>query len=329
MNNFIKSRFKIFFPLLILAFVSSSSCSSKRLSTNEFQKTIDSFSEADSVDLCFFVIGDWGRRGQYGQSQLGKTMAAFADVLNPEYIVSTGDNFYPDGVKDLNDSHWKESFEEPYGFASLQSIKWYIVLGNHDVRGNVQAQVDYHTVNPIWHLPSAYYSQIIPAGEDSILLVFLETNSFSTGYYQSDTYGSYVRAQDTTAQLIWFEQLLKEHPHTPTYVFGHHPLYSAGARAGQSNSVRTHLEHRLEQHGVKAYIAGHEHDVQHLRPEGTSVNYFVSGAGSALRDIKQPEAAVFAQSVNAFMVVRIVGSRTYVSFINTSGEEIYRTLLTN
>ncbi len=312
---------------LVVTLVLFSGCKSKGLSKSVAEETVASFIAPDSVDLCFFVLGDWGRKGLHGQTELGKTMAYFAEQLNPAFIISTGDNFYPDGVESIEDEHWKVSFEEPYGHQSLQTINWYTVLGNHDIRGNVQAQMDYNQVNPSWNLPAIYYHQTVAAGEDSLLLVYLETNSFATGYYQSDSYGPFVRAQDTTAQLAWLENLLRKHQDKPIIVFGHHPLYTAGARAGKSNSVRTHLEPRLEKYGVLAYIAGHEHDVQHINPEDKSVHHFVSGAGSALREIKDPKAAIFAKSTNAFMVVRILGTRTYMSFIDTEGNEIYRTAL--
>ncbi len=309
--------------ILVCILLVSAGCRSKSLSKAVYQSSIDSLISPDSVDLCFFVIGDWGRRGKHGQTQLGKTMAAFADELSPSFVVSTGDNFYPDGVESIEDSHWRESFEVPYGYTSLQSIKWYNVLGNHDIRGNVQAQMDYNNVNPMWQLPATYYAKTAAAGNDSVLLLFLETNSFARGYYQSDSYGPFVRAQDTTAQLAWMEKVLETNTDKRVFVFGHHPLYTAGARAGRANSVRDHLEKRFEENNIHAYIAGHEHDVQHLKPG--SIDYFVSGAGSALREIKDPDAALFAESTNAFMVVQIVGNRTYVSFIDTTGKVIYLT----
>lgn len=314
---------------LLVSMMLFSSCQSKGLSKSEAKEKASSIIVSDSVDLCFFVIGDWGRKGQHGQKELGRTMALFAEQLKPSFIVSTGDNFYPDGVESIEDKHWKVSFEEPYGYESLQSINWYTVLGNHDIRGNVQAQMDYNNINASWNLPDIYYFQTVSAGNDSLLLIYLETNSFSAGYYQSDSYGPFVRAQDTVAQLTWLENLLSKHQDKRIIVFGHHPLYTAGARAGNKNSVRTHLEPRFEKYGVLAYIAGHEHDVQHIKPKGKTVHHFVSGAGSALRDIKDPDAAIFAKSTNAFMVVRVLGTRTYMSFIDTEGNEIYRTVLEN
>ena len=40
-------------------------------------------------------IGDWGRQGQYNQSELAGVMAAAAGEAPPDFVVSTGDNIYP------------------------------------------------------------------------------------------------------------------------------------------------------------------------------------------------------------------------------------------
>lgn len=40
-------------------------------------------------------IGDWGRQGEFNQSDLAEVMAAAARDVPPEFVVSVGDNFYP------------------------------------------------------------------------------------------------------------------------------------------------------------------------------------------------------------------------------------------
>ena len=40
-------------------------------------------------------VGDWGRLGQYNQTQVAALMGQKADVLQPDFVISTGDNFYP------------------------------------------------------------------------------------------------------------------------------------------------------------------------------------------------------------------------------------------
>ena len=40
-----------------------------------------------------------------------------------------------------------------------------MALGNHDRRGNIEAQIEYSKRNPRWVLPSRYYAFEIPAFE--------------------------------------------------------------------------------------------------------------------------------------------------------------------
>lgn len=282
---------------------------------------VDTLIPFANSDIRFFVIGDWGREGNYLQRELGQTMGEYADKLRPHWIISTGDHFYPSGVASVTDPHWKKSFTDIYTHKALQ-VSWYGVLGNHDIEGNVQAQADYHNVNPIWNLPSPYYHRSVKANDDSILFVFIDTNPFELGYYKSQKHGDYVRSQDTTAQKEWLDSILEVSPHRWKIVVGHHPMHTVGRRADNYNSVRASLEYILESREVDVYLAGHEHDMQYLRP--SKVHHFVSGAGSALRELKYPERAIFAESVNAFMVMDFAGENLRCAFVNVDGEIIYR-----
>src|SRR5262249_10265627 len=79
-----------------------------------------------------------------------------AEQLKSRFVVTTGDNFY-DGVTSLHDAHWQESYEAVYHRPSLQ-IPWYVVLGNHDYQGSVQAQLDYAYLSARWCLPAPDYA---------------------------------------------------------------------------------------------------------------------------------------------------------------------------
>ena len=39
-------------------------------------------------------VGDWGRDGTQNQSAVASLMATVADAVNPDFILSMGDNFY-------------------------------------------------------------------------------------------------------------------------------------------------------------------------------------------------------------------------------------------
>ena len=88
-------------------------------------------------------------------------MQSIHEELSTEFVISVGDHFYDDGVLSDKDPRWKSGFEDIY-HPSL--APWYVVFGNHDVRGSIKAQIEYSkrsSVNghPRWIAPSSYYSQ--------------------------------------------------------------------------------------------------------------------------------------------------------------------------
>ena len=42
-------------------------------------------------------IGDFGRRGLFNQSEVARLLAIKAADMDPDFIISVGDNMYPSG----------------------------------------------------------------------------------------------------------------------------------------------------------------------------------------------------------------------------------------
>lgn len=85
----------------------------------------------DDERFAFLVVGDWGRDGTHHQAKVAQGMANVAAELRPNFVVSTGDNFYDGGLASTEDPQFDTSFVEIYANASLQ-VPWLAVLGNHD-----------------------------------------------------------------------------------------------------------------------------------------------------------------------------------------------------
>jgi tartrate-resistant acid phosphatase type 5 len=71
------------------------------------------------------------------------------------------------------------------------------------------------------------------------------------------------------------------------------------------------------------YLAGHDHDMQHLRPEGR-LHFVVAGSAGKLRPTQPGPRTLFAKSANGFAVLEIDAARLQFAFIGTKGEELYR-----
>lgn len=292
--------------------------------TNTITSAVDEAGEG----FTFLVVGDWGRNGHFAQRSVAKWMDIASYQFSADMIISTGDNFYDNGIASVNDPYWQTSFESIYQGPHL-FIDWYVVLGNHDYRGNWQAQIDYSAISRRWNMPAQYFDKVITLDNGgSLHLVFLDTNPLNPDYQHEEKYAETQR-QDSKAQLAWFEDTLKRHQDADwTIVIGHHPLYSSGKRYGKTAAVRNVIEPILEKYQVDAYIAGHEHDLQHNQPAGRQVEHFVSGGGSEVRPVAQREFTAFAKSSAGFAVVRVNQLHTTLEFVDDQGEVIYQYQLT-
>lgn len=270
----------------------------------------------------FNVIGDWGRKGEEKQKTLANTMGDAAKVIEPEFIISTGDNFYPNGVASVQDPQWNSSFENVYSDFSLNT-DWYVVLGNHDYRGNVQAEIDYTSISRRWNMPDRYFTftKTIDDGA-TIQFLFIDTSPLNDEYYHEKKYKNAVAGTDTTAQLNWLRKELTASTATWKIVIGHHPLYTGGKRINDQNFVRPHVEPILREYNVDFYIAGHEHDLQYIKPDGPT-HHIVSGAGSEVRKAGILPTTKFAQAIQGFANFSITKSKCQFQFLSYEGKVLY------
>ena len=311
------------FIIMLLGFASLSLANQEVYDEHYYQQHRVEGLELKEDALHFLVIGDWGRNGHFHQRSVAKWMDITAEKTDAEFIVSTGDNFYSNGIASVSDPYWQTSFEQVYTGPHL-FIDWFPILGNHDYRGNWQAQIDYSQHSRRWQMPAPYYAKTLRlSGDSSALLLFIDTSPLNPEYANDDKYAEAMQ-QDSAKQLAWIEQQLGHTTAEWKIVIGHHPLYSSGKRYGKTDPIRQVLEPVLHKHGVHAYFAGHEHDLQHNRPAHTQVEHFVSGAGSEIRPVAQREFTLFAQSQAGFAVVALTNSECLVQFVNDSGKVIYR-----
>ncbi len=294
----------------------------------------------DNYTLHFMSIGDWGRNGEYDQIEVAKQMGKWGADYPNDFIISNGDNFYPQGVVSEFDPLWHYSFESIYTAHSLQ-CDWYPVLGNHDYYSDVDAQIKYSKVSRRWNMPARYYSKEftigngnqnkdnaknkegkIIKGNEKALLIMIDTDPFL-----------HENMVDYTAtQVKWLNEILSNATDEVKWkiVVGHHPYYTVGPRIDNYDTLtmRKALTPIFEKHKVDVYLSGHDHSLQHLKPEGYT-HQFISGAGSELTNVTEGiPYSRFQASEHGFMYFAIDAKRLNVRAINTKGEVLYQTELT-
>jgi tartrate-resistant acid phosphatase type 5 len=282
-------------------------------------KTIDNLKIEDK-SFNILVIGDWGRNGEHNQKEVALSLKKTAEKVYPEFIISTGDNFYCCGVASTLDPQWNSSFENIYTGHSLQ-IEWFPVLGNHDYKGDPQAEIDYSKVSRRWNLPARYHTFVKSTKDKkTIRFIFIDTSPYVKKYHK----GGYadLAKQDTARQTRWLDSLLANGKEDLKIVIGHHPVYSTGKKHGNTPELIELFEPKFKKYGVDIYFAGHEHDLQHQKPEGKT-DYFVSGSGSEVRPTGKEAYTKFSESTPGFALFSIMGETYTIHYIDQLGKVIY------
>jgi tartrate-resistant acid phosphatase type 5 len=309
-----------FFVLVVfvsLFFVLGSSCNKQYVSRASPWDSINI--GPDSIS--FIVMGDWGKYGGQSQKPVADAMNEYSKKFNAQFIITTGDNFYPTGVSSTSDSHWQLSFENVYNKEGHQ-IPWYPVLGNHDYQKNPNAEIEYSTKSDRWKMPARYYT--VKKNINllvSALFVFTDTSPFVKAYYGAAM--SDLPQQDTAAQLRWLQETLSTSKDSWKLVFGHHPVYSVGHHAHTPELIEL-FKPLFNQTRTDFYIAGHDHSLQYITWPNDSVQYLISGGGSESTPVSPQSYTPFARSSPGFLVMTLYSQRANFYFYNQRGELLYR-----
>ncbi|CAL1531088.1 unnamed protein product [Lymnaea stagnalis] len=297
--------------------------------------------------LRFLIIGDMGGvdyapYSTYYERSTAAEMGKIADLYSPQFVMELGDNFYYDGVKDVNDIRFKATFENVYTAKSLQ-IPWYLIAGNHDHHGNVTAQILYSKYSTRWNYPDYYYYLELPFadGNHTVGFVFIDTVQLcgSTDDFTNVKPKGPENKITADAQWTFIEESLKKSRADYLFTAGHYPVYSI-AEHGPTDCLVQKLDPMLDTYKANGHLSGHDHNLQHLRVKskaGNTIDYLVSGMANFI-DISTthmnsvPAGSLFFHYSNlaskgGFLYAETTTSNMTLTFINASGEQLYSTVL--
>ena len=267
----------------------------------------DDFPTNDATSsIRFFVLGDWGTGGKL-QREVARGMDGKARAARPQFILSTGDNIYPDGIDSASDPQWKSKFEDIYTAESLQ-IPWYATLGNHDYRKNPDAQIAYAAGNPRWNMPARYYKFSKTGANTSVDFFAIDTQQIVTG-----------KADE---QLDWLAGELGKSTARWKVVFGHVMLRSHGLYGDQPAMIRA-LKPLFDRYGVAAYFCGHDHDLQCIKRPDDHFFQIISGAGGGSRKTTPGKYTLFSATNGGFVFCDATESVLSVEFLDKTGKSLY------
>ncbi|KAE8690937.1 Purple acid phosphatase 3 [Hibiscus syriacus] len=177
-------------------------------------------------------------------------MGVIGEKLVIDFVISTGDKFYENGLTGVEDPAFHEYFTDIYTAPSLQ--KQTMVH-----RGNVVAQLI-----PILRKMDGRWlclrSFILNAGPDA--------TPFVSNYF-------------TNPEEHEVESGLRESTAKWKIVVGHHKIKSAGQH-GNTHEFDLHLLPLLQAYDVDLYINGHDHCLQHISSIESGIQFMTSEGDS-------------------------------------------------
>ncbi|MFN8578036.1 MAG: metallophosphoesterase [Candidatus Sericytochromatia bacterium] len=251
--------------------------------------------ENNNKKVRFIAVGDTGT-GSQSQYDVAKAMKDKCDKSGCDFVIILGDNIYNSGVKSVDDPQFITKFENPYKDIDLN---FYMTLGNHDYRGNVQAQIDYTDKSKKWTMLGRTYN-------------------FSYGdvdFFSLDT------NNPTDKQISRLKRDIDRTTGKWKVAFGHHPRYTYGVY-GHATGKLAELTEKTLCNKVDIYLSGHEHTKQHLK-KNCGVEYLVIGTGAGLRFALSGDRTLFSRATLGFSWFEIDKDKMYFQILDTKGNVEY------
>ncbi|KAL2634912.1 hypothetical protein R1flu_006391 [Riccia fluitans] len=289
----------------------------------------------DKGPLNVLVVGDWGRKGKYNQSLVARQMGRVGKELDIDFIVSTGDNFYDSGLTGVEDKLFKLSFTDVYTEESLQK-RWYAVLGNHDYRGDEQAEVNkrLNQRDSRWWC-DYFYTIPVSVGPSSTMEFFMiDTNPMIESYWTPGNIKNKwtrptPREEVIASTLANLNSALENSAATWKIVVGHHTMYSYGPHRNTPELIEKVLP-ILEDHKVDLYINGHDHCLEHVKRDDSDIHFVTSGGGSkAWKNSFHPEVqsrpdVKLYYDGQGFISLSACPSTVHINFIDVTGKVLHK-----
>ncbi|QDV47558.1 Calcineurin-like phosphoesterase [Stieleria neptunia] len=247
------------------------------------------------------VVGDTGK-DTFRRTAVVEAMRKHAAWSRPDAAMLLGDNFYESGVDSIDDLRFDSDFESLFDAASFD-MPFYVCLGNHDVGGDAEAQVQYTDRSKRWKMPARYFRTRETARDQVIDIFVLDTNTMLTDSAEADE------------QMKWFRNELSASDADYKFVVGHHPAMTGGQHEVADRIGRV-LPPMFEEFDVDVYLSGHDHDLQLLESDAGWLQ-IVSGAGSKLRSTSWIEEMVFAEATPGFCWLLVDKNGLSLSYYDT------------
>jgi tartrate-resistant acid phosphatase type 5 len=295
------------------------------------------FVPSDRSAAELLVLGDWGYDDQTAQSQVAAGLSAYAKQhsVRPDALLMLGDNWYGELAGGARSPRWQTQFEQMYPAKDFP-CRAYAVLGNHDYQrwpeSKVDAELEYArsgrngAAATRWTMPARWYRFEFPAKNPVVTFLALDSNMPRPDGKEQGGRDFTLTAQQQAEQLAWLEGELKRPRTTPfVAVIAHHPVFSDGPHGDHPVLIRD-WDPLFRKYRVDVFMAGHDHDLQHLEFEGHPTSHFLSGSGGAdlySLKVEPSQRGPYAQKVYGFSHISVAARQMTLRHLDQNGRTLH------
>jgi tartrate-resistant acid phosphatase type 5 len=293
-------------------------------------------------EVRIIAIGDVGE-GNTDQHCLADAMSVKCLQDGCDAVLLTGDNFYDDGVSDVNDAQWLAKFEQPYDRIGLNGLPFYVVLGNHDYsppilqqivgsNGNKQAEIDYSAL-PVgtgagfrfsdkWTMPAQWYD--VDLAGLGILHIFGMDTVHSGDFFDGQDQLGDMSMRVATSTAVW------------KIAFAHHPRFTSGDHQLDNDllnnltAVSSPSMFQLQEAvycNADVYLTGHDHNREYISsgqdPNCPNTHFLISGAGAKVRTSGASAVSnsqYYDESIEGFFYIVATGNQLVIESYDMSSD---------
>jgi len=269
----------------------------------------------------FFIISDMGETLNYGNDSVAAILNKLAPVVQPRFIISSGDFFHNDGVKSVEDSLWPlmtaKIFASPF-----MKVDVFPIDGNHEYIGNSQAPVDYSAISQHWKMEALNYTFVKKIDSvTSVRFVMIDTSPFVERYKTDPKYHR-VNLQDPKKTVVWLDSVLRTSHEEWKVVVGHHPIYTSDFGQGSTYELIKYVDPLLKKYKVDLYFSGHIHKFEHVQRKG--MDYLTTTNGGSVPRIATPWFNTrFVKKTLGFTVCSVSHDIFSIYFVDKRGNVVY------
>jgi Calcineurin-like phosphoesterase len=245
----------------------------------------------------FVVFGDSGC-GCEGQQQVANRLKQWYSEKPFNVVLMVGDNIYAKDSRRKGGSRelFEERFDHYYDPLLQKGVKFYAVLGNHDLEtnGGIDEIADRSRFN-IGSTKGYYTFTPDVKAQDRSLVTFIGLNSPSLDRDRE--------------QAAWLSRVLTDSNAIWEIPFFHHPIYTCPGKHEEEVEIRTHIEKILIAAGVKVTFAGHNHFYARMKALNGIIHFVTGGGGRSLVTPEPDQNTAEARKSFHFMYWEVYADR--------------------